>query len=73
MHILIFNFLKFNAHLEQFSDNHSFKIDHATYKKILVKTKLEFEDLGKRDSVSNYFVGIFKYIMWSQLKPEERK
>ena len=39
--------LKFNAHLAQFSDSDSFKIDYV----ILVKIKKEFEDLGKRDSV----------------------
>ena len=43
--------LKFNAYLAQFSDNNSFKIDYATFKKILVKIKKESEDLGKRDSV----------------------
>ena len=66
--------LKFNAYLAQFSDNDSFKIDYATFKKILVKIKKEFEDLGKRDSVRKAIIlSVFSNEEWSQLKLEERK
>ena len=34
-----------------YADNDSFKINYATFKKILVKIKKEFQDLGKRGSV----------------------
>ena len=66
--------LKFNAYLAQFSDNDTFKIDYATFKKILVKIKKEFEDLGKRDSVRKAIIlSVFSNEEWSQLKLEERK
>ena len=66
--------LKFNAYLAQFSDNDSFKIDYATFKKILVKIKKEFEDLCKHDSVQKATILlVFSNEEWSQLKLEERK
>ena len=66
--------LKFNAYLAQFSDNDTFKIDYATFKKILVKIKKEFEDLGKRDSVRKATIlSVFSNKEWSELKLEERK
>ena len=64
--------LKFNAYLAQFSDNDSFKIDYATFKKILVKIKKEFEDLGKRDSSRKATIlSVFSNKEWSRLKPKE--
>ena len=66
--------LKFNAYLAQFSDNDTFTIDYATFKKILVKIKKEFEDLGKRDSVRKATIlSVFSNKEWSQLKLEKRK
>ena len=66
--------LKFNACLAQFSDNDSFKIDYAIFKKILVKIKKEFEYIGKRDSVrKSTTLLVFSNKEWSQLKPEEQK
>ena len=66
--------MKFNAYLAQFLDNDSFKIDYASFKKILVKIKKEFEDLGKRDSVRKAIIlSVFSNEEWSQLKLEERK
>ena len=66
--------MKFNAYLAQFLDNDSFKIDYASFKKILVKIKKEFEDLGKRDSVRKATIlSVFSNKEWSELKLEERK